>query len=304
MIALQNMRMSCNSTYLLDKKTDFGCKADELLSVLRESFERPADKAVVFSQWLGTHELLLSRLESAGMGYALFHGRIDSKNRRDLIAQFKEDPKCRVFLSTDAGGVGLNLQNASTVVNMDLPWNPAILDQRIGRVHRLGQHRPVRVVNFVAQGTIEQGMLSVLAFKQSMLAGVLDGGQSEVFLGGSRLKRFMESVEQVTGAIPAAMPVQEDGASEVRDAAEAKTPGAGPTEAPSDWEGLLSAGLSFLCKLSGALADERKTAVDIVPGLKIETDETSGQRHVKLPVPSRKVLSDIAILLGRLAEKL
>ncbi len=124
--------------------------------------------------------------------------------------QFKEDPKCRVFLSTDAGGVGLNLQNASTVVNMDLPWNPAILDQRIGRVHRLGQHRPVRVVNFVAQGTIEQGMLSVLAFKQSMLAGVLDGGQSEVFLGGSRLKRFMESVQQVTGAIPAAMPVQED----------------------------------------------------------------------------------------------
>jgi superfamily II DNA or RNA helicase len=304
MIALQNMRMSCNSTYLLDKKTDFGCKADELLSVLRESFERPADKAVVFSQWLGTHELLLSRLESAGMGYALFHGRIDSKDRRDLIAQFKEDPKCRVFLSTDAGGVGLNLQNASTVVNMDLPWNPAVLDQRIGRVHRLGQHRPVRVVNFVAQGTIEQSMLSVLAFKQSMLAGVLDGGQSEVFLGGSRLKRFMESVEQVTGTIPAAMPVQEDTGSEVRDADETQTPLVRPTEVSSDWEGLLSAGLSFLNKLSGALSDERKTAVGIVPGLRIETDETSGQRHVKLPVPSRKTLRDIARLLGRLAEKL
>lgn len=304
MIALQNMRMSCNSTYLLDKKTDFGYKADELLAVLRESFERPADKAVVFSQWLGTHELLLSRLESAGIGYALFHGRIDSKDRRSLIMQFKEDPKCRVFLSTDAGGVGLNLQNASTVVNMDLPWNPAILDQRIGRVHRLGQHRPVRVVNFVAQGTIEQGMLSVLAFKQSMLAGVLDGGQSEVFLGGSRLKRFMESVQQVTGAIPAAMPVQEDDASEVRGAVEAKSPTAEPTQASSDWEGLLSAGLSFLNKLSGALSDQRRTAVDIVPGLRIETDEASGQRHVKLPVPSRKVLHDIASLLGRLAERL
>ena len=69
-------------------------------------------------------------------------------------------PKCRVFLSTDAGGVGLNLQHASVVLNMDLPWNPAVLEQRIGRVHRLGQRQPVRVVNFVAQGTIEEGMLA------------------------------------------------------------------------------------------------------------------------------------------------
>jgi SNF2 family DNA or RNA helicase len=68
-----------------------------------------------------------------------------------------------VFLSTDAGGVGLNLQHAaSVVVNMDLPWNPAVLEQRIGRVHRLGQTRGVQVVNFIAENTIEEGMLSVL----------------------------------------------------------------------------------------------------------------------------------------------
>jgi superfamily II DNA/RNA helicase len=298
------MRMSCNSTYLLDRKTDYGCKADELISVLRESFERPADKAVVFSQWLGTHELLVGRLESAGLGYALFHGRIDSKDRRDLIAQFKEDPKCRVFLSTDAGGVGLNLQNASTVVNMDLPWNPAILDQRIGRVHRLGQHEPVRVVNFVAQGTIEHSMLSVLAFKQSMLAGVLDGGQSEVFLGGSRLKRFMESVDQVTGAIPPAMPAQEDAGTQASDVARSQEPTRTQTPSGQDWEGLLSAGLSFLNKLGSALSAEGKGSVEVGPGLRIETDAASGQRHLKLPVPSKKVLSDIAGLLSQLAEKL
>lgn len=302
MIALQNMRMSCNSTYLLDKKTDYGCKADELISVLRESFERPADKAVVFSQWLGTHELLVSRLESAGMGYALFHGRIDSKDRRDLIARFKEDPKCRVFLSTDAGGVGLNLQNASTVVNMDLPWNPAVLDQRIGRVHRLGQHRPVRVVNFVSQGTIEHSMLSVLAFKQSMLAGVLDGGQSEVFLGGSRLKRFMESVDQVTGGIPPAMPTQEDVVTQPSQAPEV----AGHREPAGgrDWEGLLSAGVSFLSRLGEALSAEKKEPVDVGGGLRIETDEATGRRRLTLPVPPKKMLSDIAGLLAQLAEKL
>ena len=88
---------------------------------------------------------------------------------------------------------------------MDLPWNPAVLEQRIGRVHRLGQKQPVRVVNFVAQGTIEEGMLSVLKFKKSLFAGVLDGGEKEVFLGGSRLNKFMETVESATAAIPEAM---------------------------------------------------------------------------------------------------
>src|SRR5205807_8085609 len=109
------------------------------------------------------------------------------------------------FLSSDAGGTGLNLQCASVVVNMDLPWNPAVLEQRIGRLHRLGQAQPVRVINYVAKGTIEEGMLSVLKFKKSLFAGVLDGGDKEVFLGGSKLNKFMETVESATTAIPEAM---------------------------------------------------------------------------------------------------
>ena len=95
---------------------------------------------------------------------------------------------------------------------MDLPWNPAVLEQRIGRVHRLGQKQPVRVVNFVAQGTIEEGMLSVLKFKKSLFAGVLDGGEKDVFLGGSRLTKFMETVEKATGDIPEA-PLEDGDAS-------------------------------------------------------------------------------------------
>ena len=127
------------------------------------------------------------------------------KARKDLIDRFRDDPNCRAFLSTDAGGVGLNLQHANVVFNMDLPWNPAVLEQRVGRVHRLGQKQPVRVVNFIAQGTIEEGMLSVLKFKKSLFAGVLDGGEKEVVSGGSRLNKFMESVESATSAIPDAM---------------------------------------------------------------------------------------------------
>ena len=90
------------------------------------------------------------------------------------------------------------------------PPGTAVLEQRIGRVHRLGQTRPVQVVSFVAKGTIEEGMLSVLGFKRSLFAGVLDGGEREVFLGGSRLTRFVESVETVTAGIQA--PIAEEAA--------------------------------------------------------------------------------------------
>jgi hypothetical protein len=132
---------------------------------------------------------------------------VPSGKRGALVERFHKDPKCRVFLSTGAGGVGLNLQHAaSTIVNMDMPWNPAVLEQRIGRVHRLGQSRSVQVVNFVAEDTIEERMLSVIAFKKSLFAGVLDGGESEVFLGGSRLARFMESVDSVTGTAAESLP--------------------------------------------------------------------------------------------------
>src|SRR6185312_14897005 len=105
-------------------------------------------------------------------------------------------------------------QHASTLVNMDLPWNPAILEQRIARIHRLGQTRPVQVINFVSKGTIEEGMLSVLAFKRSLSAGILDGGSSEISLGGSRLNRFMKDVENVTGSMgesEAVTPAEEAG---------------------------------------------------------------------------------------------
>ena len=196
--ALQNMRMSCNSTYLLDQETDHGVKADELAALLESLCARPDEKVVVFSQWTRTHEIVIRRLDRLGVGYVSFHGGVPSEHRPALVRRFLDDPHCRVFLSTDAGSTGLNLQCASTVVNMDLPWNPAVLEQRIGRIYRLGQKKPVQVVNYVAKGTIEEGMLSVLAFKRSLAEGILDGGAGEILLGGSRLTRFMKDIEKVT----------------------------------------------------------------------------------------------------------
>jgi superfamily II DNA or RNA helicase len=306
MIALQNMRMSCNSTYLLDKETDFGRKSDELMEVLAEMFEDPEAKAVVFSQWLLTHELIKRRIHNGKWKHVFFHGGVPGQKRKDLIAQFKNDPACRLFLATDAGGVGLNLQAATAVVNMDLPWNPAVLEQRIGRVHRLGQRRPVRVINFIAAGTIEHGMLSLLDFKKSLFAGVLDGGQDEVFLGGSRLKMFMESVEKATGAIPPAPPLEETPAAE--EAAEAlgmqerRGPAPGRGEGPGEeaWNNVLSAGMSLLDSLGKALAAGGPAKAGapgpVLPQAMLETD-SAGRQYLKLPMPGPETLRKVADLI-------
>ena len=295
--ALQNMRMSCNSTWLLDRETDHGVKADELAVLLEELFEADDAKAVVFSQWIGTHEVIERRLAARGWDHVLFHGSIPSEQRGALVERFRQDPSCRVFLSTDAGGVGLNLQHAATVVNMDLPWNPAVLEQRIGRVHRLGQRRNVQVVNFIAQGTIEEGMLSLLAFKKSLFAGVLDGAAAQVSLNGTRLARFMESVEKATGAM---------GRPEVRQDAE-EEPAAAPVAAQAagdPWQGVFDAGLQFLSRLAAVAAipaERKQQAPDQFGGL--ETDPQTGRRYLRLPVPDPDALAKLADALSGLLAR-
>src|SRR5262249_31375034 len=277
-------------------QTDSGVKADELTTLLEEVFERPATKVVVFSQWLRMHELLVRRFKERGWDYVLFHGGVPGPQRKGLVDRFREDPRCRAFLATDAGGVGLNLQHASVVVNMDIPWNPAVLEQRIGRVHRLGQRQPVRVVNFVAQGTIEEGMLSLLKFKKSLFAGVLDGGEKEVFLGGSRLNRFMETVEKAASSIPETALEDSEArreSSDTREEPESREAERGPraTAVPSapagdPWAGLLQTGVALLQQLAtascGTAREKENGARTAVPGLSlIRRDETTGEPYLR-----------------------
>mgnify|MGYP002073061496 FL=1 len=330
-ICLQNMRMACNSTWLLDHESDHGHKVDELMAVLDELLEAPEAKAVVFSQWLGTHELIRRRLgRGAGQrdwGHVLFSGEVPGEQRGALVERFHDDPACRLFLSTDAGGVGLNLQHAAAVVvNMDLPWNPAVLEQRIGRVHRMGQARGVQVVNFIGQGSIEEGILSLLAFKKSLFAGVLDGGTSEVFLQGTKLSQFMKSVEEVAGAMgeaeadePAAAAAAGEavevvetvaapaaardgtrpaaaagfGAGEPAPAGSPAVP-AQPAAASADQAGadpsaaILEAGASLLQGLASA-----RSASGAAP-IAIEPDPVSGRPTLRLPLPEPAVLQRLA----------
>jgi superfamily II DNA or RNA helicase len=344
MIALQKMRMSCDNSYLVDHYSDHGPKADEAVTLLGEFFERPQTKVVIFSQWLRMHELLVRRIKQRGWGHVLFHGSVPSGKRKDLIDRFRDDPSCRLFLSTDAGGVGLNLQHASVVLNLDLPWNPAVLEQRIGRVHRLGQRQSVRVVHFISQGTIEEGMQQVLKFKKSLFAGVLDGGEKDVFLGGSRLNRFMEQVQAATAAIPEEMiedaeetlsappgevaapgatggPKQPGRGRKLRAAAApagAVAPSAGEPEdeaagdgAPADpWAGLLQVGMALWQQFTSAAqngsAAAGRPAASVGGALQslVRRDEKTGEAYLKLPVPSTEVLDKALRAVGTLLESL
>jgi hypothetical protein len=311
--ALQAMRMACNSTYLLDQETDSGVKADELASLLDVLVAQPEAKAVVFSQWTRTHDIVIRRLDARGIGYVSFHGGIPSENRPALVERFRDDPGCRVFLSTDAGATGLNLQHASTLVNMDLPWNPAVLEQRIARIHRMGQKRPVQIVNFVSKGSIEEGMLSVLAFKRSLSTGILDGGTGEISLGGSRLNRFMKEVENVTGHMGASepvTPVEEIDAvrpatsPEIAPRGEAAEAGAGDAtletagSAVDPWQVLAEVGAQLVSAVAAA-SDPTGRAHPW-----IERDPATGARSLKVPLPPPDVMSRIADAFSSLADLL
>ena len=181
---LSQMRMVCDSTYILDQKSRHDTKVEETMSILSDLFENePDEKVVIFSQWERMTRLIAHELDKKGIGYANLHGAIPSKKRQDLIARFLDDSECRVFLSTDAGSTGLNLQVAATIINLDLPWNPAVLEQRIARIYRLGQQRNIQVINLVSHESFEEQMLDKLRFKAAMFEGVLDNGQDTIFVG-------------------------------------------------------------------------------------------------------------------------
>ena len=197
---LAQMRMVCDSTYILDQKSRHDTKVEETMNILDSLFSQGDDeKVVIFSQWERMTRLIAAELETRNIGYANLHGAIPSRQRADLIRNFCDQPECRVFLSTDAGSTGLNLQVAATIINLDLPWNPAVLEQRIARIYRLGQQRSVQVINLVSAKTIEEDMIGKLRFKAAMFEGVLDGGDDRVFVGDQ--SKFRQMMDTLSGVI-------------------------------------------------------------------------------------------------------
>jgi superfamily II DNA or RNA helicase len=148
---------------------------------LGEMLAAHSGKSVVFTDFVQTLEYLERICLRHGIRYASFRGDLSRAEKDAAIARFRDEVP--VLLSTGAGGEGRNLQFANTVINFDLPWNPMRLEQRVGRVHRIGQTRDVFVFNFCQQGTLEEQLLRVLHDKINMFELVV--GEMDAILGAA-----------------------------------------------------------------------------------------------------------------------
>ena len=197
LMLLAQMRMVCDSSYILDQKTRYDTKVEECVNIISDLISEEGEKVVVFSQWERMTRLIAKELEKKEIEFEYLYGGVPSEKRKNLVDNFMNEPSSRVFLSTDAGSTGLNLQAAATIINVDLPWNPAVLEQRIGRIYRLGQQNNIQVINLVAPHSIEEGMLGKLRFKTSMFEGVLDDGEDSVFITDDKFTKIMETVSGI-----------------------------------------------------------------------------------------------------------
>ncbi len=333
MIFLNMMRMVCDSTYILDQKTRFDTKIGELMNILDEVFAENEEKVVVFSQWERMTRLVAAELDQRNVKYQYLHGGVPSSNRGKLYEGFNNDPDCKVFLSTDAGGVGLNLQVASVLINLDIPWNPAVLEQRIARIYRLGQKRNVSIINMVSTGTIEHKMLGILSFKKGLAEGILDQGDNTIFLEDSKFKVLMNTVEslveQTSGseAMPQSISDLEEkqpvvGITPIENATQIDEPSKMNQEATFDGDDdvkqpvsvtslkeehqpeagspseLVNMGMSFFGRLSETLANPEATR-ELISTI-VQKDESDGKTYLKIPIENQKVVENAFALFAGL----
>lgn len=322
---LSMMRMACDSTYILDQKTRYDTKVAEVVNILQSIFDNGDEKVVIFSQWERMTRLIAYELDKMGVGYEYLHGGVPSAKRRDLIVNFTDDPNSRVFLSTDAGSTGLNLQAGSVMINLDLPWNPAVLEQRIARIYRLGQERNVQVINLVAKDTIEEQMLDKLRFKTAMFEGVLDNGEDTIFLGNeSKFTAMMDTLSDVIEEEAKEQTVMEqqheeaeaDAPEPLKDEptpqalnemqetqqSEIATKGVSMSgQMPREPQELVVQGISFLSGLAQTLQSQEATEklVDSI----VEIDKETGQSHLRIPVPDKETVQTLLSLVGKLFAK-
>ena len=206
---LLRMRMVCNSTYLIDRRTHISPKLRELEGVIDELVIQNKRKMVIFSEWTTMTFLIARHLSEVGIPFVELSGKVPVKKRQPLIDEFTHNPECKVFLSTDAGGTGLNLQAADCVVNFELPWNPARLNQRIGRVNRIGQKsRCVNVVNLIAKNSIEEKILTGIQLKTDLFKGVFEGKTDMVEFSQEKRTELLNQLREMMGEEPV-LPPQE-----------------------------------------------------------------------------------------------
>ena len=264
--------------------------------------------------------LVAAELDKINIRYEYLHGGVPSEKRKDLMENFTSLPESRVFISTDAGSTGLNLQAASILINLDLPWNPAVLEQRIARIYRIGQQRNIQVINLVAPSSIEERMLSTLNFKTSLFEGILDNGEDSIFLDDSKLDKIMENIASVvtespneekkeSGDIidpedrekPASLPEKDEKPAENIQAdtfdeeSLSQTEYTRASETP-EADRLISQGVSFFNGLVQTLKSPEATR-RLAKSL-IEENKETGKTTLRIPVPDKESVINFLTLAG------
>jgi superfamily II DNA or RNA helicase len=190
-------------TTLLRLRSEHGESVDNLLNLAENIGETAREKAlleilgknqeekkVVFVQYLKTLDSVASLLERRGLPFALFCGDLSAREKDEAIRGFRQD--LPILLSTESGGEGRNLQFCNTLINFDLPWNPMRIEQRIGRLHRIGQNRDVFIFNLSVRETLEDHILHILENKINMFEMVI--GEIEPLLGYLGEEREFEDI--------------------------------------------------------------------------------------------------------------
>ncbi len=301
MLLMANMRMVCDSTYLVDKETFISPKLKELKEVLLEKLDLANSdrKVIIFSEWVGMLHLIGKLLHECGIGFVQLSGKVAVKHRDKLVKKFETDARCNVFLSTEAGGSGLNLQVADTVINIEPPWNPAKINQRIGRIDRLGQRsKNLTVINFITRHSIETSVASGLALKQNLFESVLneDNNLDALDFSASRKAQFLQELEKVMHEFVYAVP--SDGVTENQPSTESATAlqeiiSEEPApEIPAEenavlqpaqsMEKVMNQGIEFLAGLF-----KIATGKDIgIENQKIEVDKQTGEVVMRFKIPT------------------
>jgi len=300
--ALLMCRMAADSTFLVDKRDPgYSSKLEALDGLIDCLFQEENRKAILFSEWTTMLNLIEPLLKKRGIPYVRLDGSVPQKKRQQLVNRFQKDSNCKLFITTNAGSTGLNLQAANTVINVDLPWNPAVLEQRIARAHRMGQKAPVQVFVLVTEGTLEENLLATLSAKQELALAALDA-ESDVDKVDlvSSMEELKRRLEILLGTKPAS-PMDE---SEKHRQAEEAARLARQEKIAVVGGQLVSAAFSLLGELLPQPSDAKvhaQAAETIRKRLTdcIETDE-QGRARLTVTLPESSSLNGIAETLARL----
>ena len=165
-------------------------KAEALEKLLKTILRDPTEKVIIFTHFRRTLEKLAELLRRMDVDFVQYHGEMDMPSKNQAIADFES--RASILLSTEAAGEGRNLQFCRTMINFDIPWNPMRIEQRVGRIHRIGQTRDVRIYNLSARGTVEDYLLEILDQKLNMFELVI--GEMDMILGQIEDERDFEDL--------------------------------------------------------------------------------------------------------------